>query len=83
MTHPKKIPTLRALLRQARLKQKLDLIDSMPDDAAVDIQVVCVLRGRSPASIWRDVKAGRIAQPFKVGPHSTRWRLGDVKGVQP
>lgn len=77
MDHGKEARTQR---RQARLKQKLDLIDSMPDDAAVDIQVVCVLKGRSPASIWRDVKAKRIAPPFSAGPHSTRWRLGDVRG---
>lgn len=69
-----------AKLRQARLKQKLELLDSMPDDAAIDISVLCALKSRSPASIWRDVKARRIAQPFKAGPRATRWRLGDVRG---
>ena len=73
---------LRTLHRQARLKQQLELIDSMPDNAAIDIGVLCVLKSRSPASIWRDVKAGRIAAPFKAGPRSTRWRLGDVRGVR-
>ena len=65
--------------RQARLKQQLELINSMPDEAAIDIVVLCALKGRSPASIWRDVKAGRIPAPFKAGPRSTRWRLGDVR----
>ena len=69
----------RAQRRQARLKQQLELIDSMPDDAAIDIGVLCVLKSRSPASIWRDVKTQRIAAPFKAGPRSTRWRLGDVR----
>jgi len=74
--------TLRTQHRQARLKHQLELIDSMPDDAAIDIAVVCVLKGRSPASIWRDVKAKRLAAPFRAGPRSTRWRLGDVRGAQ-
>lgn len=64
---------------QARLKQQLELIDSTPDDAAIDVKIVSIIRGRSVASIWRDVKAGRIAAPFKAGPRSTRWRLGDVR----
>lgn len=62
-----------------RLKYQLELINSMPDDAAIDIGVLCALKGRSPASIWRDVKAGRIPAPFKAGPRSTRWRLGDIR----
>lgn len=69
----------RAQHRQARLKQQLELIDSTPDDAAIDVKIVSIIRGRSVASIWRDVKAGRIAAPFKAGPRSTRWRLGDVR----
>ena len=72
----------RAQHRQAKLKQQLELIDSMPDDAAIDIGVLCVLKSRSPASIWRDVKAGRISAPFKAGPRSTRWRLGDVRSAK-
>jgi len=68
--------------RQARLKQQLELINSMPDEAAIDIVVLCALKGRSPASIWRDVKAGRIPAPFKAGPRSTRWRLGEVRSAK-
>ena len=71
----------RAQQRQSKLKQQLALIDSMPEDAAIDIGVLCILKGRSPASIWRDVKAGRIPAPFKTGPRSTRWRLGDIRGA--
>ncbi len=65
---------------QHRLKQRLELVGSMPDEAAIDIQILSILLSRSIASIWRDVKAGRIAQPFKAGPRSTRWRLGDIRG---
>lgn len=67
---------------QKRLQRQLALVSSMPDEAAIDIQILSILLSRSIASIWRDVKAGRIAPPFKAGPRSTRWRLGDVRGVQ-
>jgi len=79
-SHPANTPSLRASYRQEKLKRKLELIDSMPDDAAIDISVLCALKGRSPASIWRDVRAGRIAVPYKTGPRSTRWALGSIRG---
>ena len=81
-TKSTKAQALRTLHRQARLKQRLELIGSMPDDAAIDIQILSVLLSRSVASIWRDVKAGRIAAPFKAGPRSTRWKLGAVRGAK-
>lgn len=64
---------------QERLQRQLALIGSMPDEAAIDVNILSALKGRSVASIWRDVLAGRIAQPYKAGPRSTRWRLGDVR----
>lgn len=67
---------------QERLQRQLALVGSMPDEAAIDIQILSILLSRSIASIWRDVKAGRIAPPFKAGPRSTRWRLGDVRGAK-
>lgn len=65
---------------QERLQRQLALVGSMPDEAAIDIQILSILLSRSIASIWRDVKAGRIPAPFKAGPRSTRWKLGDVRG---
>ncbi len=62
-----------------RLAHKLAVFDSMPDTAFVDIHVVSALLDRSRASVWRDVKAGRLASPFKIGVRSTRWRVGDVR----
>lgn len=66
---------------QDRLQRQLALIGSMPDEAAIDVNTLSALKGRSVASIWRDVKAGRFPAPFKAGPRSTRWRLGNVRGV--
>lgn len=67
---------------QERLQRQLALVGSMPDEAAIDIQILSILLSRSIASIWRDVKAGRIAPPFKAGPRSTRWKLGDVRSAK-
>ena len=84
---PKKIVTpeeklQRAQRRHEKLKRKLELLESSPDDKCVDIDVLCELKGRSLASIWRDVKAGRLPQPIKTGPRSSRWRLGDVRTLK-
>ena len=62
-----------------KLAQQLAMFDSLPDSALVALPVVCALKGRSAASVWRDVRFGRLAQPVKAGPRCTRWRVGDLK----
>ena len=62
-----------------RLARELELFDSKPDDALVSIKLVCAVRERSPSSTLRDVKAGRLAPPIKIGPNAIRFRVGDVR----
>lgn len=69
----------KSLIASERLAHKLKLFELLPDTALVDIAVVAVLLGRSPASIWRDVSAKRLTSPIRVGSRSTRWRAGDVR----
>ena len=63
-----------------RVDRALETFPLLPDEALIDIRAVCALLGRSRASIWRDVAAGRLAAPVKVG-CSTRWRVGDVRAA--
>ena len=67
--------------REAKLRQLLERFSFLPDDALVSVDVVCALKGRCRASIWRDIKAGRVPAPVKVGPNCTRFRVGDLRGV--
>lgn len=62
-----------------KLAEQVKLFDALPDCAYVALPVVCAIRGRSPASIWRDVKAGRCPAPVSAGPRCTRWRVGDLR----
>ena len=62
-----------------KLSEQLAMFDHLPNCAQVPITIVCAIKGRSPASIWRDVAAGRIAKPVNAGPHCTRWRVGDLR----
>jgi len=64
-----------------RVKRTLELMPFLPDDALIDIRVVCALRGRSRASIWRDAAQGRLPRPVRVGARSARWRVGDVRAA--
>jgi predicted DNA-binding transcriptional regulator AlpA len=63
-----------------RVDRVLETFPFLPNEALIDIRAVCVLFGRSRASTWRDVAAGRLAAPVKVG-CSTRWRVGDVRAA--
>lgn len=53
--------------------------DKLPDSAHVRLPIVAALRGTSPATVWRHVKAGLIPQPVKLGPNTTAWRVGDLR----
>ena len=44
----------------------------------IDVQQLTQLLGRSRASIARDVAAGRVPDPVRIG-NSTRWRLGEIR----
>jgi predicted DNA-binding transcriptional regulator AlpA len=39
---------------------------------------VCAARRCSRATLWRDVKAGRLPPPVYLAPSRPRWRLRDV-----
>ncbi len=70
-------------LQQSRItdnfKNRIEMFGALPDDALSNVYEIEVLSGRSNASIWRDVREGRLAPPIKIGPNSTRWRVSDVR----
>lgn len=74
-------PEVKKAAKAAKLAEQLKLFGALPDCALVALPVVCAITGRSPASIWRDVKDGRCPAPVKAGPRSTRWRVGDLRAI--
>jgi predicted DNA-binding transcriptional regulator AlpA len=79
MNFPLRTSTPRPSKAEVRLSKKLEQFDTLPEDAFVDNKVVCAVCDRSASSIQRDVKAGRLAAPVKIGPNAVRWRVGDVR----
>lgn len=53
--------------------------DSLPDSALVDVKTVSAVLGRSPSSIWRDARLGKLPAPLKTGPACTRWNVGAIR----
>jgi predicted DNA-binding transcriptional regulator AlpA len=53
--------------------------DSLPDSALVDVKTISALLGRSPSSIWRDARLGKLPSPVKTGPACTRWNVGAIR----
>lgn len=67
--------------KSEKLTEKLSRFDRLPDEALVSIEVLCALRDRSRASIWRDVKSGNCPAPVKIGTRCSRWRVGDLRNA--
>jgi predicted DNA-binding transcriptional regulator AlpA len=53
--------------------------DDLPETALISVHEITALACRSRASIWRDVKAGRLPKPIAIGPQARRWRVADVR----
>ena len=64
---------------EKRLAKNVAMFQYLPDEGLVAPKVVCIVRGRSPSSNQRDVKAGRLAPPIRIGPNAVRFRAGDVR----
>jgi len=60
------------------LSERVRNFDNLPDDALLDVRDVGILASRSRASLWRDVKSGRLPQPIAIG-GAKRWRVEDVR----
>lgn len=78
-TTPPTLEASKASAKVSKLAAQLSMFSFLPDCALVPMPVVCAITGRSPTSIRRDVAAGRLARPVKVGPNCSRWRASDVR----
>jgi predicted DNA-binding transcriptional regulator AlpA len=58
---------------------RLEALTSLPAEALVSAKEISLLAGRSRASLWRDVQAGRLPKPIAIGPQARRWRVADVR----
>ena len=65
------------MTKKETLVAALAAFDSLPDCAGVTIPVGCATTGRSRASMYRDIGAGRI-EAFKIN-GSTRLRVGSLR----
>ena len=61
------------------IPHRLEALTRLPAEALVSAKELSILSGRSRASIWRDVQAGRLPQPIAIGPQARRWRMVDVR----
>ncbi len=69
--------------KQIDILPALKNFDSLPDSAFVRLPVVKALfGGRSSASIYRDVLAGRLPPPTSLGPRCSGWSVGALRNAQ-
>lgn len=65
--------------KAAKLAAQLAMFDSYPDIALVSVDVVCAVLGKSKTSIRRDISAGLLDPPVKIGPNCSRHRVGSIR----
>jgi predicted DNA-binding transcriptional regulator AlpA len=54
--------------------------DQLPDSAAVDVRTMALVSGAgSVGTAWRWARTGRLPKPYKAGPNSTRWNVGELR----
>ena len=65
--------------RHTQNNDRIDHFEKLPDEALLSAKEVSQISGRSRTSLWRDVARGSLADPVKIGSHTVKWRVGDVK----
>ena len=53
--------------------------DDLPSSKLVSLPVVCAMLGVSPATVWRRVKQGLLANPHRRGKRCSRWSVGQIR----
>ena len=64
---------------QVKKEDRLSNFDHLPDQALLSAREVSEISGRSRTSLWRDVMRGSLADPVRIGSHTVKWRVGDVR----
>ena len=74
-------PTMTAApsIPAASAAPSLAQFDTLPASAHVRLPVVAALHGIGPATVWRWVKTGRLPAPYKLGPNTTAWQVGELR----
>lgn len=52
----------------------------LPKKQAFTVKEVAALLGLSVATVWRQVEAGNLPQPFRIG-GATRWRKAEIDKI--
>jgi predicted DNA-binding transcriptional regulator AlpA len=53
--------------------------DKLPDAALVDVRAVAILLGVTTDTVYRWSRDGRLTKPEKIGPNSSRFRVGPLR----
>ena len=67
---------------QTSIPEALKNFDQLPDSAQVRLPVVMGLYACSAATIWRNVKEGRIPKPQKLTPRTSSWNVGKLRAAR-
>lgn len=64
---------------QSVFPDALKNFDSLPDSAHVRQPVVEALCGYSSATVWRNVKKGKLPAPIKLSERVSAWNVGSLR----
>ena len=70
---------IKMAINQIKKEDRLSNFDQLPDQALLSAREVSEISGRSRTSLWRDVMRGSLADPVKIGSHTVKWRVCDVR----
>ena len=65
--------------QQVKNRNRLGDFARLPSNALISAKELTLLAGRSRTSLWRDVLRGSLAEPVKIGNHTVKWRVADVR----
>ena len=55
--------------------------ENVPDDPLLTAAEAAAERGQALSTFWRDVRAGRVPQAYRVSPRCPRWRRSELRAA--
>ena len=77
---PHQVTTLNKEDQQQMRTKDLKEFDALPNAAHVDVNVVAVLYGCKPPTVWARLRRKELPEPKKFGSH-TRWNVGELRAA--
>ena len=63
------------------MNKNISRLNPLPQEGFVRLPQILHALGIGKTTFWEGIKTGRFPAPVKLGPHTSAWRVEDIRGL--